>query len=124
MKKEYKTYQDITKEILDTIKVDNLVKCNDWKSPIRVVGVSDNYFIMATNKFGKCLYSICEKKLSQYGRNSFTKGNFRIGTDYYVFGKFNYLDTEDVKEALEELENGTMELSVRKAVDLKKICIK
>ena len=124
MKNNYITYENITKEILNIIKVGDLVKCNDWKSPIRVVGVSDNYFIMATNKFGKVLYSICEKKIADHNRNYYHKGNFRIGTDNYVFGKFNYLNNDNIDEALQELENGEMELSVRKAIDLISISVK
>ena len=46
MKTEYKHYTDITKEILDNIKVGMLVKINDWKRPMKVVGISENYFCM------------------------------------------------------------------------------
>jgi len=124
VKNEYITYENLTKEILDTVKVGDLVKCNDWKSPIRVVGVSDNYFIMATNKFGKVLYSICQKKIADHNRNYYHEGKFRIGTDNYVFGIFDYLNNTDIAEALQELENGKMELSVRKAIDLILISVK
>lgn len=46
MKTEYKHYTEITKEILDSIKAGMLVKINDWKRPMKVVGVSENYFCM------------------------------------------------------------------------------
>lgn len=43
---EYRHYDNITKEILDSIKAGNLIRINDWKRGMRVVGVSDNYFVM------------------------------------------------------------------------------
>ena len=41
MKTEYKHDTEITKEVLDNIKVGMLVKINDWKRPMKVVGVSE-----------------------------------------------------------------------------------
>ena len=124
MNKNYITYNDITKEILDTVKVGDLIKCNDFKTPLRVIGVSENYFIMVRKAFSSYIYSICEKNKVNHSRNSYHEGSFRIGTDNYVFGKFDYLDIKDVNEALIELENSEMELSVRTSVDLNSISIK
>ena len=41
MNKEYTHYRNITREILDTIKVGDLVKINDWTKPLRVKAVSE-----------------------------------------------------------------------------------
>ena len=46
MKKEYVHYPTVTREILDTIKVGDLIRVNDWKKPMRVKAVSENYFVM------------------------------------------------------------------------------
>ena len=46
MSKQYSHYSNITKEILDTVKVGDLIKINDWKKPMRVKAVSENYFVM------------------------------------------------------------------------------
>ena len=62
MKNGYEQHTTITKELLDGIKVGDLIKVNDWKKPLRVKGVSDNYFVMATKQFGDTIYSVCEKK--------------------------------------------------------------
>lgn len=62
MKKEYVHYTDITREILDTIKVGDLVKINDWTKPLRVKAVSENYFVMVSNLFGKPMYSVSKSK--------------------------------------------------------------
>lgn len=40
----YKHYENITREILDTIKVGDLVRVNDWTSPMLVKAVSKNIF--------------------------------------------------------------------------------
>lgn len=128
MKQQYEVYTidecGITKEILDSIKVGDLIKCNDWKQPLTVKAVSENYFIMTRNAFGKPLYSICEKKPSNGTRNFYTKGAFRIGTDNLIFGKYDYLKQEDCEKAIRDFEIGKTELSVRRAVDLKLIQIK
>ena len=58
----YYCCENATKEVLDKILVGALVKVNDWRSPMRVVGVSENYFCMAKKCFGKTLYFVCEKK--------------------------------------------------------------
>lgn len=127
MKAIYETYEEITRDLLDTVKRGDLVKCNDWKRPLRVCAATKNYFVMATRAFGKVVYSVCEKKPSEYSCNNFTKGAFRIGRDNYIFGAPNGYEWETEIEALEYLagfENGDIELSQRAAVDLKKISIK
>lgn len=61
MKKEYVHYTDITREILDTIKVGDLVKINDWTKPLRVKAVSENYFVMVSNLVGKPMVDLLTK---------------------------------------------------------------
>lgn len=124
MNKVYETYTQITKELLDSIKVGDLIKCNNWKQPLKVKAVSENYFIMVKNLFGKALYSVCEKKPSSFSRNYFTAGSFRIGTDNWVFGKYNYLTQEGCDKAIKDFESGETELSVRRTCDLETIQIK
>ena len=46
---------EITKEILDSIKVGDIVRCNGWKRGLRVKAVSKNYILMSNNAFGKCV---------------------------------------------------------------------
>ena len=119
MGKEYITIVRPTKEDLDKIKVGDLVKCNDWVKPLTVRAVSDNYFIMSRNHFGKPLYSICEKNPSTFSRNYIVESYPTIGTDFWVFGKFDYLDQEDINKCVAELESGETELSVRNSCALK-----
>lgn len=56
MKKTYAHYNNITREILDTIKINDLVKINDWVKPMRVKAVSDNYFVMIRNQFLRLMH--------------------------------------------------------------------
>lgn len=87
MKKEYVHYTDITREILDTIKVGDLVKINDWTKPLRVKAVSENYFVMVSNLFGKPMYSVCSKLPWKGVRhNAMTGGMFHCGADNWIFG--------------------------------------
>ena len=54
----YKHYENITREILDTIKIGDLVRVNDWMSPMLVKAVSKNFFVMTCKK-GKDTYYSC-----------------------------------------------------------------
>lgn len=87
MENRYETYTKITKELLDSISVGDLVKVNDWNKPLRVKGVSKDYFVMATKEFGKTIYSVCEKKPWEGIRyNAMIGGKFHVGTDGWLFG--------------------------------------
>lgn len=119
--------KEITKEILDSIKVGDKVRCNDWERAKEVVGVSPNYFVMATRCFGKWLYSVCEKKPFKGIRyNVLVDGYFSIGTDNYVFGFPNYNAYEFdsysfISKYLKAFEGGECELSMRKSCELTEI---
>lgn len=132
MKKNTSIYRDkeITKEILDSIKVGDTVRCNDWKRAKEVVGVSPNYFVMATRCFGKWLYSVFEKKpFGGIRYNSLVCGYFSIGTDNYLFGfpddnAYEFDNYSFVSKYLEAFESGECELSMRKSCALTEIEIK
>lgn len=129
MNKGYKHYYEITKDVLDKIEVGNLVKINDRKRAMRVVGVSENYFCMIQNVCKNICYSVCEKK--QWGGIRYNKmlgGHFHCGTDNMVFGydDFNYqFDDEDqIKKYLQAFETGEIELSVRTSVPIFDLFVK
>ena len=124
MKNKYVDYKDVTKEVLDSVKVGDMIKCNDWVKPMKVIGVSENYFVMIDKIFRETFYSVCEKKVVDHSRNNYTKGSFRIGTDDYLFGDYKWNDEEFIKKYLQEFETGETQLSVRRAIDLKSISIK
>ena len=129
MKTEYKHYTDITKEILDNIKVGMLVKINDWKRPMKVVGVSENYFCMIQNVCGNICYSVCEKKPCGGIRyNRMIGGMFHYSTDNMVFGymdhNYKFDDNKLIKKYLKAFENGEIELSVRRAIPIFELYVK
>lgn len=129
----YDVHEEITRELLDKIKVGDMVKCNDWGRPMRVKGVSENYFVMAASHFGKTIYSICEKKPWDGIRyNHMRGGMFHIGTDNWIFGwggwdpdgGYDFDDEKMTAKYLESLEMGLTELSQRRSVPLTSIAIK
>ena len=129
MKKDYMCYTNITKEILDNIKVGMLIKINDWKRPMKVVGVSENYFCMIQKVCGKICYSICEKKpWGGIRYNEMQGGMFHCGTDNMVFGYpgFNYEfdDGEQIKDYLKGFESEKIEISARNAVPIFRLYVK
>ena len=129
MKTEYKHYTDITKEILDNIKVGMLVKINDWKRPMKVVGVSENYFCMIQNVCGNICYSVCEKKpWGGIRYNQMIGGMFHCSTDNMVFGymdhNYKFDDDKLIKKYLQAFENGEIELSVRRAIPIFELYVK
>ena len=119
---EYKTYTEITKELLDQIEVGDLIKVNDWDNPLQVKAVSENYFVMATKLFGDTEYSVCEKK--QWGGIRYNKmigGMFHVGTDSWVFGwpgDYNFDNPEIAAKYLKSFEDGESELSPRNTVPI------
>lgn len=124
MSNNYLRFAEPTKEVLDQVKVGDLIKCNDWVKPLTVRAVSENYFVMSRNHFGQALYSICSKRPADFSRNYIVEGYPTIGMDAWVFGKFDYLNQEDCEQAVKELESGETQTSVRNACMLKVIYIK
>ena len=129
MSKNYEVYTNITKKVLDSVQVGDLVKCNHWKLAYRVKGVSANYFVMARNMFGQTSYSICEKKPREAGRyNAMTPGMYHIGPDSWIFGwrdfSYNFDNFLAVVEYLDSLERGETEISERRGCALYRIAIK
>ena len=124
---EYIVYDQITKEVLDSVEVGDLVKCNDWKVPYRVKGVSENYFVMTRKQFGEQYYSICEKKpWTGIRHNAMTGGMFHIGPDNMVFGwdSYDFDDKAVMDRYLQALENREIEISHRGGCPVVSISIK
>lgn len=126
-KKVYEVFERPTKEVLDTIKVDDMIKCNDWKESYKVKSVSENYFIATRPFFSDVLYTICHKDSAGFERwhgdgYGIEKDLPYIGPDNYVFGNYDYKD--DCDDAIKELESGEMEVSERRGVALYRIQIK
>lgn len=131
MKSTYKLYEksEITKEILDQIQVGDLVKINDWGKPLRVKGVSDNYFVMTQNIFGRHLYSVFSKiPFKGFQCNEKYRGDYFCGPDSWLFGdidfdyKFN--NQESIQKYLNKFETGESGISMRNSVAVYSIQIK
>lgn len=121
-KKVYELFERPTKELLDTIKVGDMIKCNNWKESYKVKAVSENYFIATRPFFGDAMYTICHKANAGFNHNGIIPDLPYIGPDNYVFGNYDYKD--DCDDAIKELESGEMEVSVRNGVALYQIQIK
>lgn len=134
MKKEYMHYNNITKEILDTIKVGDLIRVNDWKKPMRVKAVSDNYFVMTQILFGDLYYSVCSKlPWDGVRHNSMVGGMFHCSTDNTLFGSillsdypdlYKFENAESNQKYLQEFENGNLELSERRGIAIYDLYVK
>lgn len=126
MNNRYVHYTDITRDILATIKVGDLIKVNDWESPMEVKAVSENYFVMTESRDNGIYYSVCSKLPWNGNRyNSMVGGMFHCGTDNLVFGSSLQFEYENVyyfeneecnRKYLEEFENGNCELSMRTSI--------
>lgn len=135
-------YTDITKELLDSIKVGDLVAIQGWDSLLEVKCVSDNYFVMAdTSPDKQGWYSICEKKLSPYTHNDMRKGLFHCGTDFWIFGYINpdddfsddpngdvnpytFTNQKFNESYMASLESGETQLSARTSVPIYELYLK
>lgn len=134
MKKNYVHYDNVTRDVLDTIKVGDLIKVNNWKKPMRVKAVSNNYFVMTQNLFGDTYYSVCSK-LPWKGirHNGMRGGMFHCSTDNWVFGSplsFDYenlyrFENEEANQRyLQQFEDGDCELSERRGIAIYDLYIK
>ena len=134
MKKEYIHYSDVTREALDTIQVGDLVKVNDWKKPMRVKAVSENYFVMTKKQFGDTYYSVCSKlPWGGIRYNAMRGGMFHCGPDSWIFGapaSIDYdnlyeFDNEEASQAyLKSFEDGESEISERRGVAIYDLYVK
>ena len=134
MKNNYVHYDNITKEILDTIKVGDFIKVNDWKKPMTVKAVSDNYFVMTQNLFGKIYYSVVSKLPWDGIRyNNMVGGKFHCSTDDYVFGSplsaeyenfYKFENEEANQKYLQSFENNECSLSQRNAIPINDLYVK
>ena len=122
MDKGYKLYQNVTREILDSIKVGDLVKVNDWDAPLTVKAVSDNYFVMS----GNSCYSVCSKiPWDGVRHNEMVGGMFHCGPDDRIFGSMLQMECEDLykfnnddynQKYLQEFEDGNNNVSERNGI--------
>lgn len=134
MKKEYMHYSDVTREVLDTIKAGDLIKVNDWKRPMRVKAVSENYFVMTQKQFGNTYYSVCSKLPWDGIRyNAMRGGMFHCGPDSWIFGSPVCIDYENVyqfeneeanKAYLKEFEDGESWVSERRGLAIYDLYVK
>ncbi|AIF52035.1 hypothetical protein [Pelosinus sp. UFO1] len=127
--KGYVSYTEVTKAILDSLQVGDLVKVSDWKKPMEIKGVSENYAVMVQKNFGDTYYSVIEKKPRTAGQhNAMRQGFFHCGKDDYIFGatefKYRFDDVEAVTSYLAEFEKGETHLSERTAITISQLQVK
>ena len=134
MGKEYVHYTEITREILDTIKVGDLVRVNDWKKPMKVKAVSENYFVMTQNMFGDTYYSVCSKlPWDSVRHNAMVGGMFHCGCDDWIFGSpltighenvYQFNNEETNKRYLQDFEDGKTHISERNGIAIYDLYVK
>ena len=113
--------EELTKEILDSIKVGDRI--SQETKYMKVVGVSENFIFATQNLFGEVYYAVFDKNPSEGSHNAVWYPNCRIKGKYYcapmgLIGGESYeeYDTpEGVQKNLEALESGKVETSWRRA---------
>ena len=119
---------------LQSVKVGDLIKINNWNQPMRVKCISNNYFVMTVNRFGNVLYSVVSKKPWNGIRyNNMVGGMYHCGTDNWVFGSPLQIDCENLyefnndefsKQYLDDFEKEKCELSYRTSIAIFDLYIK
>lgn len=138
-KVRFNKYTEVTKELLNSIKIGDLIKINNWKTPLIVRGISDNYIVMSDKD--NCEYSVIEKKPCEYSYNKLIKGTFSASKDDCSFGfidskfdfesenmkQYRFDDKEWINEYLNAFEKGRdnsgISLSSRSGISIKTILI-
>ena len=121
MSTQYKHYTNVTKEILDTVKAGDLIKINDWKKPMRVKAVSENFLVMTQKNFRNTYYSVCSK-LPQNGTiyNNMRGSMFHCGPDDWIFGSPLCAKYDN----LYEFEKGQVHISERSGIAIYDLYVK
>lgn len=122
----------ITKGILDQIQIGDLIKINDWKQPLRVKGVSENFFVMAQDlhDIEKPLeYSVFSKiPFKGFQCNGKYRGDYFCGPDFWLFGDidfdYKFDNPESLQKYFNKFETGESEISMRNSVAVYSIQIK
>lgn len=122
------------KDALQTVKIGDLIKVNDWRQPMKVKCVSANYFVMTANRFGKIYYSVVSKRpWGGVKYNSMVGGMCHCGTDDWVFGSplqseceklYDFNDELYSRLYLDDFEKGECELSHRTSIAIFDLYIK
>ena len=109
-------------------------RSNDWTKPLRVKAVSENYFVMVSNLFGKPMYSVCSKLPWKGVRhNAMTGCMFHCGADNWIFGSplslqyenlYRFENEEANQAYLQEFENGEAKISERNGVPIYDLYVK
>lgn len=120
---KYAIYEYPHKDILDTIQVGDLVKCNEWKNALRVIAVGPKFFIMKRNAFNTYIYSICHKEDSDCGWTFIEPGYPYIGPDDRIFHE-DYTDDNECLDILKRMEDGELGVSLRHGCTLKHLEVK
>lgn len=128
MNNNCKHYTEITREILDTIKVGDQVKINDWEKFMCVKGISANFFVMTCQEGNDTYYSVCSKlPWNGIRYNAMIGGMFHCGCDNWVFGSpltidykdlYQFNDQDATMQYLSDFENKKCEISERNAVPI------
>lgn len=129
---EYTLYtkEQITRELLDGIKVGDFVKFGNARRGMRVWGVSKNYILAGTKSFhGQYIYTVIWKELWTGQYNAMNKDTFIHGPDDTIFGYLHdhayELDNEEfVKDYLNAFEKGEIIVSHRRSVSIHSLKIR
>lgn len=131
MENSYTRYTEVTRAILETVKVGDWIKINDRKRPLNVKGVTENYFVMAQIVYGVTLYSVVSKRPWRFEgakHNAMSGGMFHCGPDAWLFGykclEYDFENLEFVADYLNSFERGESEISERRGMPIQKIYIK
>lgn len=122
MTKKYKEVK-VTKENLESLKVSNYVRVNDWQWGLRVVGVSKNFIVLHNNK-GE--YSVVEKREGKIDHLSIRKkGIFHCGSSLACpEGYMDFKDNEWVQKYLDMFESGKAKLFDATTIPISRMWVK
>ena len=131
---KYIHYENVTRDILDKVKIGDLIRVNDWSKPMRVKAVSDNYFVMTQKNFGKTYYSVCSKlPWDGFRHNKMVGCMFHCGPDSWVFGSpltidydgaYEFNNEEFNEKYLKSFEDGESHISERRGIAIYDLYIK
>lgn len=110
-------------ETVTGLKTGDVITINDWKTPMRVCGVSDGYVLAHAGDE----YTIIMRQPTHLQYKGIPSGAFVCGPDWWTFGwgidPYRFDDPAWVEKYLASLESGETEVSMRNRAEIRKITV-
>lgn len=126
---EYVGISPVTKQDLESVKIGDYIKVNNWYRAMRVRAISENYILCANKSFdGVFIYSVISKNPASFTRNNIIENLCYCGKDNQIFGDldfdYDFDDESKCRQYIQKFETGELEISHRRSEAIYRIALR